>query len=314
MRIYVNGIEKASMAVSGTIDPTTDPVIIGRNVPSPSFLWHGLIDELQLFNRALSQSEIQAIFAAGSAGQCKPPVLIEPAMLPNGIPGSSYNQTITALLGTAPYTYTLSNGSLPPGLSLSTAGVISGTPQTTGAFNFTVQVTDSASQTAQRNYSITIITCTPPPSGMVGWYPGDGNAVDIQSGNNGSLQGGATFAPGKVGQAFSLNGSSAYVQAPAIAAQDPTEAGSLDAWVYLNQTGQDMSIIVKGGGGTDFNLQVFNRDGLDRFYFQVGPGGSSSLPSTTIVQAGQSVSRCWNVGCDRIEDLRQRAAGEYQRD
>ena len=35
MRIYVNGIEKASMAVSGTIDPTTDPVIIGRDCTQP---------------------------------------------------------------------------------------------------------------------------------------------------------------------------------------------------------------------------------------------------------------------------------------
>src|SRR5438270_12952784 len=53
-------------------------------------------------------------------------------------------------------------------------------------------------------------TCTPPPPNMVSWWPGDGNANDIQGGNNGTLQGGATFASGKVGQAFSFDGVNDY--------------------------------------------------------------------------------------------------------
>ena len=48
--------------------------------------------------------------------------------------------------------------------------------------------------------------CFPPPAGMVSWWPGDGDATDIQGGNNGTLTNGATFAPGLVGQAFSLDG------------------------------------------------------------------------------------------------------------
>ncbi len=73
MKIYVNGIEKASTLVSGVIDASTDPLVIGRNVVYPlSYLWQGFIDEVELFNRALSQAEIQAIYNAGSAGKCKP--------------------------------------------------------------------------------------------------------------------------------------------------------------------------------------------------------------------------------------------------
>src|ERR1051325_7362945 len=45
-------------------------------------------------------------------------------------------------------------------------------------------------------------TCTPPPSGIVSWWPGEGNANDIQGNNNGTLQNAATFASGEVGQAF----------------------------------------------------------------------------------------------------------------
>src|SRR5258708_6766750 len=68
--------------------------------------------------------------------------------------------------------------------------------------------------------------CVSVPSGLVGWWPGEGNTDDIQAGDNGTLQGGATFAPGEVGQAFSLNGTNAYVQAPDSSALDPTTAGS----------------------------------------------------------------------------------------
>src|SRR5207244_7714188 len=50
------------------------------------------------------------------------------------------------------------------------------------------------------------LTCTPPPPNMVAWYQGEGNANDIQGGNNGTLQNGATFAAGGGGQAFSLEG------------------------------------------------------------------------------------------------------------
>ena len=48
-------------------------------------------------------------------------------------------------------------------------------------------------------------TCTPPPPNIVSWWPGDGNANDIRGSSNGTLQNGAWFAAGKVGQAFSFS-------------------------------------------------------------------------------------------------------------
>ena len=54
-------------------------------------------------------------------------------------------------------------------------------------------------------------TCTPPPPNMVSWWPGEGNANDIQGSNNGTLVNGVTFAQGKVGQAFSFDGADRYV-------------------------------------------------------------------------------------------------------
>ena len=54
--------------------------------------------------------------------------------------------------------------------------------------------------------------CSPTPAGLVSWWGGDNNALDIVGTNNGALQGNATYAAGKVGQAFSLDGGDDYVE------------------------------------------------------------------------------------------------------
>jgi hypothetical protein len=51
------------------------------------------------------------------------------------------------------------------------------------------------------------VGCVPPPPGLVGWWPGDGNARDIVAGHDGKLRFGATFGPGEVSQAFTFDGS-----------------------------------------------------------------------------------------------------------
>ncbi len=53
-----------------------------------------------------------------------------------------------------------------------------------------------------------------PPAGLVNWWPGDRHANDIVGGNHGTLENGATFASGKVGQAFSLDGEDDFVNVP----------------------------------------------------------------------------------------------------
>jgi len=51
-------------------------------------------------------------------------------------------------------------------------------------------------------------TCVQPPSGLIGWWPGDGSFADIIGGQDGSNAGGATFTAGMVGQAFQFTGAS----------------------------------------------------------------------------------------------------------
>src|SRR5439155_7198079 len=77
--------------------------------------------------------------------------------------------------------------------------------------------------------------CTASPAGIAAWFTGEGTANDFLGSNNGTLQNGAAFAPGKVGQAFSLNGANQFVSLPANFLSYPatgaaTQPISVDAW------------------------------------------------------------------------------------
>jgi hypothetical protein len=86
--------------------------------------------------------------------------------------------------------------------------------------------------------------CVPTPSGMVSWWPGDGNAMDIANGNHGTLQNGATSAPGRVAQAFALDGVDDYIQFGDIL--DGLNGGfTLDAWIQTTSTVGNKAIIAK---------------------------------------------------------------------
>jgi uncharacterized protein DUF4082/Big-like domain-containing protein/putative Ig domain-containing protein len=82
--------------------------------------------------------------------------------LPNGTKSVAYTKSLAASGGTSPYSWSLSNGSLPAGLTLSSSGAISGTPTVAGSSPFTVAVKDSTGASASANLSINVVTPAPP--------------------------------------------------------------------------------------------------------------------------------------------------------
>jgi large repetitive protein len=81
---------------------------------------------------------------------------IQTAILPPGEPGIPYAAQLLATGGTTPYTWSLTGGTLPAGLTLSAAGVLSGTPAALGSATFTVQVTDGAGASHARTFAMEV--------------------------------------------------------------------------------------------------------------------------------------------------------------
>ncbi len=92
----------------------------------------------------------------GTGGGGPGPLSVVTSSLAGGTVGSTYSQTLSATGGTPPYGWSLASGGLPLGLTLSPTGLIAGTPLTSGTFDFTVQVADSASGTAQKALTILV--------------------------------------------------------------------------------------------------------------------------------------------------------------
>ncbi len=97
------------------------------------------------------------------------PVQITTPSVPSGQVGTAHSTTLAATGGTTPYTWSISSGALPGGLTLSATGTISGTPTASGSFSFTIKVTDSGSPTttASANFSITIAAAS--HSAVLSW-------------------------------------------------------------------------------------------------------------------------------------------------
>src|SRR5579871_4662276 len=88
--------------------------------------------------------------------------------------------------------------------------------------------------------------CDPPPAGIIGWWPGQGNATNVAGTNglNGTLQGGATATnAGMVGQCLGFNGTTAYVSIADDPALHPTNF-TIETWVNfssLDSTGNSLT-------------------------------------------------------------------------
>lgn len=109
-------------------------------------------------------TDTQAISITVAAQPVVLPPDITTTSLTAGTTGTAYNATLKVGSGTAPYSWSVSSGSLPAGLSLSSAGVISGTPTAAGTPSFSVKVTDSNGLTDTQALSL-VINAAPPVTG-----------------------------------------------------------------------------------------------------------------------------------------------------
>jgi Putative Ig domain len=125
--------------------------------------------------------KVTAISVADSTKSATAPIVvvappsITTTLLPNATGGAEYSATLQESGGVAPFSWSVTSGNLPTGLSMDGSGNITGTPMAGGKANFTVQVTDSGGQplTASASFSVTVnviplsIGTTSLPDGIV---------------------------------------------------------------------------------------------------------------------------------------------------
>lgn len=129
--------------------------------------------------------------------------------------------------------------------------------------------------------------CVQSPNNLVSWYQGEQNALDSRSNNHGTNNG-ATFANGRVGQAFSFDGVDDYVATPDDNSLDITGDLTLEAWVRPAQiqAGEVTLIDKRDTANSNINYVLFLRNGELRFASRTGGGAFSENGSGVILTAG----------------------------
>jgi len=241
---FING-NPAGSGTAPVITPEPSVASIGIVEGYSYSSFDGLIDELSIFNRALSSTEIQSIYNAASAGMCRPDPVISNVSPMSGIPGN-----LIMIEGTdLPFVAAVQFNGVSAQFLVQSNGQINVYVPTNATTGPIALLTDSGGvvQTSN-NFSITTAPqCVPAPSGLVDWWTGDGNAFDIAGGDNGIPQNGATYEPGIVGQAFSFDGLSQYMYVPETGLTSVTNNFTMEFWV---NPGASLAVTPETNSGT----------------------------------------------------------------
>jgi uncharacterized protein YhjY with autotransporter beta-barrel domain len=159
---------------------------------------------------------------------------VSPSGLPNGSQGVAYSQTVSASGGTGPYTFAVTSGALPSGLTLNAgSGAISGTPTGSGVSNFTIQATDTVGNIGNRGYALNIGTSTLTV-----------NPTSLPNGSSGVAYGQTVIASGGTGP---------YTFA--------VSSGALPAGLVLNAASGAISGTPTGSGLSNFTIRALDSVG-----------------------------------------------------
>jgi hypothetical protein len=141
--------------------------IVGSPTVSGSYQLTLLVSDAQ---RASASKSLLLVISAATT---QPLAIATSSPLPAGTMGSPYSVTLSASGGTAPYQWS-TQGSMPPGLTVSQSGILSGTPTATGVYSVQIRVTDSTQASATATLSLSIngtalsVTTSALPTGSVG--------------------------------------------------------------------------------------------------------------------------------------------------
>jgi len=160
--IYVDGSLDTSTATTATfVAQTNDPLLLGANPHAPQpYYFNGLVDEVSIYNRALSAQQIQTIYLAGSNGKCLLPVAITSQPTNETVLGGNSATFAVSATGSQPIKYQWNiNGTNIFGATNSTLTLVSVQP--TNAGNYTVTVANPSGTLTSSNAMLTVLTSPP---------------------------------------------------------------------------------------------------------------------------------------------------------
>lgn len=291
-----NGVAPYVLTVTNLVNPVTGLEILGsgteivtvNGTPENSGVITFTVTAVDSISNTVSQDYTLTI---------NPAVSILTTTLPDWTTGRSYSQTIATTGGTAPLTFSQLSGTLPAGLSLSSAGVISGTPSAVGQSTFTVQVMDSVGSIDTQEYTVTIndtvsITTTSLPD----WTLGEAYNETVET-TGGTAPLTFSLTTGTLPDGLLLNSSTGAITGT------PTTAGTSSFTVQVLDTAgatdtQAYTIVINGPVlitttslpdwtvGREFSQTIATSGGTSPLLFTVSDG---ILPSGLILDSSTGV-------------------------
>ena len=297
-RFYVNGALVATRAQTGAVAVGNGALRIGGNAAWSGEFFQGVIDEVRVYNRALTQAEIAADMSGG--------VALPPAPVVNRVPVAADDSATTT--GTAAVTLNvLANDSDPDGdvLSVASAAATAGGTAVrnadntvtftavagfTGIGRFTYTVNDGRGGLASATGLVTVNAPAPVvtlPAGLVAAFNFDlaggtsaTTAINAAGSGDGAIAGAVLVSgrPGS-GQALSFDGGNDLVTVADGAALDLTAAMTLSAWVNPSTLsgGSGWKTIVlkeRGASGLSYGLYANDGPGVSQPAAYIAVGGS----------------------------------------
>ena len=257
IKLYMDGVQVATSASSNSptyvaMENLAGELAFGRRF---SAFGKGSIDEMQIFDRVLSPSEILAEFNADSAGKCAPVCgdgSVDPGELcddGNTLGGDGCDTSCkTEVCGNAVLQALI-------GEQCDDGNILDG---------------DGCGVSCQ-------IGCVTPPANLVSWWPGDSNALDVESGHNGVLKNGATFVAGNVDSAFGFDGVDDYVEVADSPDWHFTGDFAIDAWVKIADTTKTYLFVSQGQNVSNRMLFAYGGSAGNGIQFTLVIGGSNVL-------------------------------------
>jgi hypothetical protein len=174
------------------------------------------------------------------------------------------------------------SGALPPGVTFN-AGILSGTPAqgSAGSYPITFTASNGVGSDHVQNFALTVndSVCMVAPADLVAWYPAEGNAIDVESGNTGAALNGAGYANAKAGQGFTFNGSTSVIEVPNAPAWNfGANNFTVQTWVnFAAISGSDVLVGHSEGSGSVNKWLFWLKSG--KLEFQLNGSAVSNITS-----------------------------------